>query len=141
MVSQLKFDKFKTQYRGYNKAEVIAFIDEVINMLDALNVEHKQLIKENGILREQIGRFDDIKVQINETLVSAQTVASDIKSQAIKQQEFIIRTAEHNANKVLTEKLREANKLDQEIAVYKAKLKTVINSQLEMLEYVDKYED
>lgn len=133
----LMHNRFSTEEAGYNKQEVMGFIDEVITVLDELNREHKKAMNENQLLRDQLGRFDEIKEQIKDILLTAQTVASDIKTQALQEQSLILDNAHQEARKVVTEKLNQANKLDHEISIYKARLRSIITSQLEMLKEID----
>jgi cell division initiation protein len=130
-------DNFSIQENGYNKDEVKVFIDDVITMLDELNRDHKQTVTENQLLRDQLSRFDEIKAQINEVLLSAQTVASDIKTQALAEQATILNNAHTEARRVVSEKLVQANDLEQQINVYKARLKSIITSQLELLDDIE----
>jgi cell division initiation protein len=130
-------DNFSIQENGYNKDEVKVFIDDVITMLDELNRDHKQAVTENQLLRDQLSRFDEIKAQINEVLLSAQTVASDIKTQALAEQATILNNAHTEARRVVSEKLVQANDLEQQINVYKARLKSIITSQLELLDDIE----
>jgi len=131
-------NKFSIQDQGYNKHEVAEFVDEVIKVIDELNHEHKTTLTENQLLKEQLNRFDEIKEQIKETLQTAQDVATDIKTQALLEQTSILNNAHQEARRVVTEKISQATQLDTEISMYKAKLRSIINSQLEMLDILEK---
>ena len=75
----------------------------------------------------------------------AQSAADEVKNAAQKQADQIIREAESNAKQItnnidiqVTEKRKELEELTKQFDVYKAKMESLLISQLELLKDVNK---
>ena len=96
-------------------------------------------------MEASLTKYKNLEVTLQNTLVMAQSTADEIKDLAKQQADQIIKEAQGSARD-------EANKLDQEIAnkkremedlekqldVYKAKMESLLISQLELLKDVNK---
>lgn len=90
---------FTRGLRGYDQQQVDQFIDLVADRLE-------ELVKLNLILRERVDRLDE-RVQdqegreraVQEALVSAQSLKSDIQEQAKREAELILREARAEADR------------------------------------------
>ena len=125
---------------GYN-------VDEVDDFLDELTLEYGKLYKENAELKTQredldsdVGKYKDIEASLQNTLIMAQKTADEITEVAKKQAEQIVKDAEYEAkdkrdaiNAELVAKEKELNDLKKEFDVYKAKMESLLISQLELL--------
>ena len=130
----------KQKIGGYN-------VDEVDDFLDELTLEYGKLYKENTELKEQkqdldssVGRYKDIENTLQNTLVMAQKTADDITAVAKQQAEQIIKEAEFSARSSVEElnsqilvKQKELDDLKKQFDVYKAKMESLLISQLELL--------
>ena len=133
--------KFPTKFKGYDDAEVDAFLDE-------LTIDYERLYKENAELRAQIEEskrdlehYRNVERTLQNTLVMAQTTAEDIKMNAQSRAEQIIRDAQSEARKATEEITKEefeirrrTEELKRQFDVYKAKMEALLISQLEILQ-------
>ena len=127
-------------------------VDEVDDFLDDLTVEYEKMFKENAEykneilkLKEDMEHYKAIESTLQNTLVMAQTTAEDVKNVANKQAEQIIAEAKLNAKKEvdyleneITLKRRELDDVQKQFDVYKAKMESLLISQLELLKEINK---
>jgi cell division initiation protein len=99
----LRQSKFATAMRGFNKAEVEAFLLQAAD-------DYEQVLRENERLRQDLAKmegsleqFRDIEGSLKSTLVSAQKVADDMRENARQEAARLVREAEARAA-LLTEK-------------------------------------
>ena len=130
----------KQKLGGYN-------VDEVDDFLDELTLEYGKLYKENTELKKQkeeldsnVGKYKNIENTLQNTLVMAQKTADEITLVAKQQAEQIIKEAEFSAKSSVEElnaqilvKQKELEDLKKQFDVYKAKMESLLISQLELL--------
>ncbi|MDD2203601.1 MAG: DivIVA domain-containing protein [Bacilli bacterium] len=144
-------EKFNKTLHGYNPKEVNAFLDEVILQVDKMVAELKakdvavvNLQKEKGVLIEQINRYKSMETTMNKTIVAAQDSSEQIRRIAKQESDIIINEARGNANRIVSDALLRAEKTEYEaaqlrknISVFKRKLRSVIESQLEVVDEIE----
>ncbi len=133
--------KFTRQMmKGYN-------VDEVDDFLDELTLEYGKLYKENAELKAQreeldtnVGKYKNIENTIQNTLIMAQKTADEVQEVAKKQADQIIKDAEYQAKNSVEElntqillKQKELEDLKKQFGVYKAKMESLLVSQVELL--------
>ena len=130
----------KQKIGGYN-------VNEVDDFLDELTLEYGKLYKENSELKSQreeldtnVGKYRNIENTLQNTLVMAQKTADEIIAVAKQQAEQIIKDAEYRAktaadelNMQIITKEKELEDLKKQFNVYKAKMESLLISQLELL--------
>ena len=135
----------KQMMNGYN-------VDEVDDFLDELTLDYGKLYKENAELKAQreeldsnVGKYKNIENTIQNTLIMAQKTADEVQEVAKKQAEQIIKDAEFQAKNSVEElntqillKQKELEDLKKQFDVYKAKMESILISQLELLKDVNK---
>lgn len=143
---EIENKKFSKQMvNGYN-------VEEVDEFLDLLTIDYERMYKENSEAREKIeqltgdlAHYKTIESTLQSTLMMAQSTAEEVKNVAKQQAEQIIEDARMSASK-------EASMLEQEIVVkkkeledaqkqfdiYKAKMESLLISQLEILKEINK---
>ncbi len=127
-------------------------VDEVDDFLDDLTVEYEKMFKENSEFKEKIEKLESdmeqyktIETTLQSTLIMAQSTAEEVKEVARKQAEQIINEAKANAqkeadtleNEILLKK-RELEDIQKQFDVYKAKMESILISQLELLKDINK---
>lgn len=142
-IENKKFSRQKI--KGYNTDEVDEFLDELIVDYEKLykeNKEDKELIEK---LQGDIEHYKRIETTLQNTLVMAQTTAEEVKNVAKQQAEQIINEAKANAEKEVTLlensislKKKELDDLEKQFEVYKAKMESLLISQLELLKEVNR---
>ncbi|MDK2902064.1 MAG: cell division initiation protein [Thermosediminibacterales bacterium] len=132
---------FKKGFRGYVKQEVDEFIEKVRVDYERLykeNAEMKELLEE---LKEKINHYRNIEDTLQNTLILAQQTAEEVKANAKKEKELIIREAEEQAKKILqsanlkvVDVNREYQEALKEFNIFKTRFITFLKAQLEMIE-------
>lgn len=150
-------DKFNRTLRGYDPIEVNAFLDKVIkqveHMVGELNEKDEKIAhlegleKENLMLRQKIEQYRRTEETMNRAIMMAQKTSDQMKVSAHRECEAIINDAKHNANRIINEALLKAEKTEQEanmlrrnISIFKRRLRSIIEAQLEMVEEIDHVE-
>ena len=127
-------------------------VEEVDNFLDELTVDYEKLYKESNEnkskmaeLEASLVKYRNLETTLQNTLVMAQSTADEIKKVAKQESEQIIRDAQATAKSQLMEleqqitiKTRELDDLKKQFDVYKAKMESLLISQLELIKDVNK---
>ena len=127
-------------------------VEEVDDFLDDLTVDYSKNYKEITELRTKVEElnkslqhYKTIEETLQNTLVMAQTTAEDVKNVAKQQADQIINeakgTAQKQANDLENEILSKKKELDdvkKKFDIYKAKMESLLISQLELLKDINK---
>lgn len=133
--------EFRRTFRGYSEQEVDEFLDEVVR-------EFELLLKENASLKDQIAelegrveQFRTMEESLHKALVVAQQAAEDVRTAAKKEAELIVAAAGQEAERIqeharsrIRETTQQYNDLKQEMHLFRTRMKTLIQSQLELLD-------
>lgn len=98
-----KSDDFKRAVRGYEQAQVDAFLDLCADRLEQLMQRDARLQAEVTGLRERVGAYEEREKALNEALVTAQELREEARSQAERSAELKLREAEQDAARILQE--------------------------------------
>ena len=131
---------YKQLVNGYNVEEVDEFLDELMIDYEKLYKENIELKKNAEELHNDVGQYKDIESTLQNTLVIAQKTADEVKKTAEKQAEQIIKDAELTAkektagieNEIML-KEKELAEVKKKFEVYKAKMESLLISQLELI--------
>ena len=127
-------------------------VEEVDDFLDDLTVDYSKNYKEATELKAKVDELNKslehykmIEKTLQNTLVMAQTTAEDIKNVAKQQADQIVSeakgTAQKQANELENEiiaKKKELEDVKKQFDIYKAKMESLLISQLELLKDVNK---
>ena len=127
-------------------------VEEVDNFLDELTVDYEKLYKESNENKGKISeleaslvKYKNLESTLQNTLVMAQSTADEIKKVAKQESDQIIRDAQATAKGQLMEieqqisiKTKELEDLKKQFDVYKAKMESLLISQLELIKDVNK---
>ena len=127
-------------------------VEEVDDFLDQLTVDYGKMYKESSELKKKIEELEKsmehykaIEATLQNTLVMAQTTAEDVKKVARQQADQIIKDAEGSARKSVEEleqavvlKKKELEDIEKQFDVYKAKMESLLISQLELIKDINK---
>jgi cell division initiation protein len=144
---------------GYNVEEVDEFLDE---LLEDYGKNYKELSKANAKIEEltnSLSHYKNIETTLQNTLVMAQTTAEEVKnvakqqsdqiiSEAQKQSEEIVRMSKENSRKALNDleqqikiKEKDLDDLKKQFDIYKAKMESLLISQLELIKEINKEDE
>ena len=135
----------KQMMNGYSVNEVDEFLDELTADYEKLYKETTDSKNKIADMQEEMAKNKNIESTLNNTLIMAQTAAEDVKNLAKQQADNILSEAQANAKQAVTEleqeialKQKELEDLQKQFDVYKAKMESLLISQLELLKEVNK---
>ena len=99
----LRQARFASAMRGFNKAEVAAFLLETADDYEHVLRENERLRQDVVRLEASLTQFRDIEGSLKNTLVGSQKVADDMRENAKQEAARLVREAESRAA-ALTEK-------------------------------------
>jgi cell division initiation protein len=136
--------EFKRGFRGYDEDEVNEFLDLVIKEFEILIREKKELEEKVAQSSERLGHFTSIEESLSKTIIVAQETADEVKSNAKKEAQLIVKEAEKNADRIINESLAksrnisiEVDELKKQASIYRVRFRTLLQAQLEMLQSDD----
>ena len=148
MITPLEIEnkKFSKQMMsGYSVDEVDEFLDEITADYEKLYKESAEAKNKIEDMQEDMAKYKNIENTLNNTLIMAQTAADDVKNLAKQQAEAILSEAQANAKQAVAEleqeivlKQKELEELQKQFDVYKAKMESLLISQLELLKDINK---
>ena len=130
-------------------------VEEVDDFLDELTIDYSKNYKEVTELRVKVDelnssleQYKNIESTLQNTLVMAQTTAEEVKNVAKQKADQIIEEAKANAQKQVDElnneivlRKRELDDVKKQFDIYKAKMESLLISQLELIKEINKNED
>lgn len=136
----IRKQEFRKVFRGYDPAEVEAFLDMVADAFEKVSRDTITLQERVEALDTEIGRFRNIERTLQETLVAAQQAAEDTRENAKKEGELIIKEAEIVAERAIEQARGQVGRIKAEIATLKtqrdtflARFKGLLEGQVEFL--------
>jgi cell division initiation protein len=125
---------FGKKLRGYSGDEVRAFLHLIAEELEEQLKELERLHRENLTLREQIKENNDREQILKETLLSAQRVSEEVKSNSRKEAELIIKDAELFADRIISQAMQRIADLEKNIQEMRLQRKSARNKLQASLE-------
>ena len=139
--------KFSIVEKGYNQKEVNEFLDIVINRLEKVVAENNKLNLQIEELKKELKENGNAEERLNKAILAVQETSDRMKELARAESQMIIEDAKRNANSIIHEALvnaekteSQANCLRKNITVYKNRVKSILESQIEIAEDLDKIE-
>lgn len=133
--------EFSRSFRGYDEDEVDDFLERIIQDYEALIRQNKDLEEKMDQYAERLRHFTNIEESLGKSIVVAQETAEEVKANARKEAQLIIKEAEKNADRIISESLNKSRKIAQDIeeiqknaSIFRARFRSLIQAQLEMLE-------
>ena len=135
----------KQMMNGYSVEEVDEFLDELTTDYEKLYKESSENKGKISELEASLVKYKNLETTLQNTLVMAQSTADEIKKVAQQQADQIVREAQGTAKQQLAEieqqvtiKTKELEDLQKQFDVYKAKMESLLISQLELIKEVNK---
>ncbi len=134
--------QFPMKFRGFDVEEVYAF-------LEVIREEMEDLLRENATLKENAQRLEnqikehrDMETTLRETLLTAQQMVEDYKTNARKEAELVVKEAELKADSILKESQEKVIKIHEDIVDlkgirrhFKEEVKRLVEGHMKMLEF------
>lgn len=136
--------KFNKEFNGYNKQEVNAFLNDVINQTEKVLAKLERQQAEITSLKNEIIHYQDIERSLNLALNNAQEVGENIRKMARSEAKTIIDEANRNANRIINDALIRSEKIEiktqnaeRNLRIFKNKLKNIVEQQLQVVEEIE----
>lgn len=132
--------EFGRRLRGYDEDEVNEFLDQIIKDYEAMIRDNKDLQNQLATVQEKLSHFATIEETLSKTIIVAQEAADELKHNAKKEAQLIVKEAEKNADRIINESLSKSRKIALEVeelkkqaAIYRARFRALVETQLELL--------
>ncbi len=148
-------EKFSRVLRGYDPDEVNSFLDKVIAKVEAMIKEidekdkqiasYKTLEEENKKLNDKIAQFSRMEENLKRAILMAEKTSEQIRLTAYQERDIIVGDAKKNANRIVNEALLKAEEIEKEtdnlrrnMIVFKKRLREALETQLELVDDIEK---
>ncbi len=136
--------EFSKRLRGYDEDEVNEFLDHIIKDYELLIRENKDLQEKIITMEEKVTHFSSIEQTLSKTIILAQETADEVKGNAKKEAQLIVKEAEKNADRIINESLAKSRKisidteeLKKQASIYRVRFRSLLQAQLELLKDED----
>ncbi|MEW6245462.1 MAG: DivIVA domain-containing protein [Nitrospirota bacterium] len=92
---------FRVAFRGYDRQEVNRFLEDIAQTVEALNRDNAVLREKLAFVEQQLAEVKKTEATLSHALVSAQSLADEMKRSAQRDAELVLKEAEVKAAEVL----------------------------------------
>jgi cell division initiation protein len=92
---------FKVGMRGYDKEEVNRFLEELAQTVESLNRDNAVQREKIMFLEQQLAELKRTEATLSSTLLSAQSLAEDVKRNAQREADLVMKEAELKAGELI----------------------------------------
>ena len=138
-------NKFSIEENGYSIEEVNQFISDVIKETEAIVSRVKTQEIELEKLRKEVSFYQNNQNITTSSIIKAEEAGENIRRIAREESEMIISNAKQNASRIINEALlkterleNQTKRLEENIAIYKTRLKVIIDQQKAIMDEMDK---
>lgn len=118
--------EFKKALRGYDIVDVHNFRDRVAEELETLLRQNKELDEKSKALVEQLRAYRERDKALNDALVSAQQLRAEMREQAEREGQLVIREARVEGERQVEQTRAEVQRLQGEISSLERTRRTFI---------------
>ena len=148
-------EKFNRVLRGYDTEEVNNFIDHIIEQVESMvneikekDIRIKELeeqVEDTITLKNRIEHYEKMEDTLNRAIIMAEKTSEQIKLNAHQERETITNDAKKNASRIINEALLKAEKIDNDaetlkrnMNILKKRLRDILESQLELVDDIER---
>ncbi|MBH0190093.1 MAG: DivIVA domain-containing protein [Nitrospira sp.] len=132
---------FKASFRGYDKEEVNRFLEELAQTVESLNRDNAVQREKIILLEQQLAELKRTEATLSSTLLSAQSLAEDVRRNAQREADLLIKEAELKAGELirqarveLTDAQRDLSSLQKQRLLMVERLRASLRMFARMLE-------
>lgn len=108
---------FQVKLRGYDREEVNRFLEEIAQTVEVLNRDNVMLRDRIESLEQQVSELKRTETTLSNTLVSAQSLADDVKRSAQRDADLIVKEAELKAGELFRQARVELGNTQRDLAI------------------------
>ena len=130
---------FTRALKGYNPDEVRGYLSLVAEEIERLVKDVDRLSRENAMLREELDDHSQRERILKDTLLSAQKVSEDVKSNARKEAELIVKDAELLSERVIAQAMQRVSDIErsiQDLKIERAAVRMRLQGTLDSVQHV-----
>ncbi|HLI80786.1 MAG TPA: DivIVA domain-containing protein [Candidatus Binataceae bacterium] len=124
---EIQKQNFARKLKGFDKDEVRAYLQLVAEEIERLVRDVDRLSRENAMLREDLDDHNQRERILKDTLLSAQKVSEDVKSNARKEAELIVKDAELLSERLVSQAMSRVADLERTIQDLKVERRSARN--------------
>ncbi len=113
---EIENQKFEIRMRGYDRAQVTAFLGAVAEEAAGLVAQKNLLEEERRELKKQLERAAEREKRIQETILAVRDLSEKLKDDARREGELIVREARFMASKILDDVRSQAVQIEGQIS-------------------------
>jgi cell division initiation protein len=106
---------FSRKFKGYNVDEVRGYLYLVAEEIERVLKQNDELMRENANLREDLDEHTQRERILKDTLLSAQRVSEEVKANAHKEAELIVKDAELLSERLIAQAMSRVSDLERSI--------------------------
>jgi cell division initiation protein len=107
---------FAVRLRGFDRDEVKSFLSLISEEYEKLIVENSYLKEELARLNHALGDYQDREKILKDTLLNVQKLADEMRQEAHREKDVIIKEAELKADQILDQARRRISDLERHIS-------------------------
>lgn len=138
---EIQKQTFSRVLKGYNADEVRGYLSLVAEEIERLLRDVDRVTRENAMLREELDEHTQRERILKDTLLSAQKVSEDVKANARKEAELIVKDAELLGERVVAQAMMRMSDIERAIqdlklerAAARSKLRMTLETVQQMLD-------
>jgi cell division initiation protein len=131
---EIQRQTFSRTIKGYNADEVRAYLHLVAEEIERLVKDVDRLARENAMLREELDDHNQRERILKDTLLSAQKVSEDVRANARKEAELIVKDAELLSDRLVAQAQARVGDLERTIQELKMERRAARNKLQTMLD-------
>ena len=112
----IKSQNFKKKVRGYAPEDVKLCLRSIAEEFERVHLENAELREEVGHLKERVEDFRGRERTLQDTLLTAQQMAGDLKTQSKTESELLIKEARIKAERLLEQAQDQLASIEAEIS-------------------------
>lgn len=134
---EIQKQTFSKSLKGFATDEVRAYLALVAEEIERLAKEVDRLARENAMLRDDLDDHSQRERILKDTLLSAQKVSEDVKANARKEAELIVKDAELLAERIIghaTARVSDLEKAIQELKIERVGARNKLQATLDTVQ-------
>jgi cell division initiation protein len=131
---EIQKQTFSRAIKGYTVDEVRAYLHLVAEEIERLVKDVDRLSRENAMLREELDDHNQRERILKDTLLSAQKVSEDVRANARKEAELIVKDAELLSDRLVAQAQSRVGDLERAIMELKMERRAARNKLQTMLD-------
>jgi cell division initiation protein len=112
---EIQKQTFSRVLKGYHADEVRAYLHLIAEEIERLLRDVDRFSRENAMLREELDDHSQRERILKDTLLSAQKVSEDVKANARKEAELIVKDAELISDRIIMQAMSRVSDLEKSI--------------------------